>query len=74
VTAATEYPYPDEPKPRPLASDEQAKYLEVRLNEAQEQIGRARQSIEEWEPVAASCRAGLEALSRHQHESIEAVA
>jgi hypothetical protein len=49
-------------------SDEQAKMLESRCNEADEQIAKARAQIAAWEPVAASCRAGLEVLNAPRPE------
>lgn len=46
----------------PNATDEQAKLLIARYEQADACMNTARALLDEWEPVARSCAAGLEAL------------
>jgi hypothetical protein len=49
-------------KASPLPRDEQEKMLAARAEQAQSEIDIARRTIDQWEPVLRSCKAGLEAL------------
>jgi hypothetical protein len=53
-------------KIRELPADEHAKMLDARYQEAQARVSEGQQLVREWQPVAASCLSGLEALKEAQ--------
>lgn len=59
---------------RVLPADDQAKLLEARYQEAQERVTEGERLVREWTPVADSCRAGLDILSKAQERKPPATA
>lgn len=53
-------------QPRMDPREEHAQLLVHCLEAAQKEIDRARKTIEEFEPIARSCKQGLDALNDHR--------